>query len=551
MFRRIFSKDKSLGQHRAQLGREFNVGDVVEQRYEIEKTRRGFMGIVYIAYDRQRRRQVVLKTFQNKFLWDEEAIARFNAEAELWMRLGGHPNIVRAYDLRTFLGKPHVIAEYVHGGPLRALVGHLSIQEALDYGIQICLGMSHAVEQVGLLHRDLKPDNIMVTLDGQAKVTDFGLARVLPTSHWHDRGRGHRLPVPRMRAAISGDLLGGTLPYMAPELLDESPLVGTWTDIYAFGVMLYEFFTGKLPFDSMRDESLMRMHRSELPRDPRALKPDLHPGVTHIVMRCLAKRTSERYQSFGEVEEDLQLLRTHLFGSRYSVVWPDQDSPERDRLTERGLAHIDMGEYSEALSCFRQATAIDPARADGWLNLARARLRLWQYNEALQAAEEGLRRAVRRDEFAQLYSVRGEIYSGMMALPKAMEALDQGLSYTPNAPYLWRAKGQLIQKMGLPREAQECFEKALEYDRLDSLAWQLLGDALRQQERFKKAYDAYAEALKLDPRSAVSWARYGLCQIQLGRPKEALRSFDAALKLDPDLEEATTGLRKARERMKN
>src|SRR5215212_8995666 len=115
MFRRLFGKFGSRRQRSAQLGREFSVGDVIEQRYEIEKTRRGFMGIVYIAYDRQRRRQVVLKTFQNKFLWDEDAIARFSAEAELWMRLGSHPNIVRAYDLRTFMGKPHVIAEYVHG----------------------------------------------------------------------------------------------------------------------------------------------------------------------------------------------------------------------------------------------------------------------------------------------------------------------------------------------------------------------------------------------------------------------------------------------------
>jgi len=263
-----------------------------------------------------------------------------------------------------------------------------------------------------------------------------------------------------------------------------------------------------------------------------------------------AKRQAERYQSFAEAEHDLQMLRSHLFGAQYTANWPDQDRAERDRQTDQGLAHLDAEEYSEALGCFRQAVALDPGRAESWLNLARARLKLWQYSEALQAADDGLRRAVRRDEYGQLYNVRGEIYSAMMALPKAMESFDQGLSYTPRAPYLWRAKGQLIQKMKLPREAQECFEKALEYDRLDSLAWQMLGDALLQQERFKKAHDAYGEALKLDPRSAVSWTRYGLCQVHLGRPKDALRSFDAAIKLDPDLEEAATGLRKARERMK-
>jgi tetratricopeptide (TPR) repeat protein len=334
---------------------------------------------------------------------------------------------------------------------------------------------------------------------------------------------------------------------MAPELLEESPFVGTWTDIYAFGVMLYEFFTGKLPFDSMRDESLIRMHLRVDPPDPRTLKADLHPGVSHIIGRCLAKRSTDRYQSFAEVEADLQMLRKHLFGARYTATWPDQDHAERDRLSEQGLAHLDVGEYSEALGCFRRATALDPSSAEGWLNVARARLKLWQYQEGLQATDEGLRRAVRRDEFGQLYCVRGEIYTAMLLLPKAMESFDQGLSYTPNAPRLWREKGLLIQRMGLPREAQPCFEKALEYDKLDSLAWRLLGDALREQERHKKAYDAYAEALKLDPRAALAWSRYGACQLALARPKDAIRSYDAALKLDPDLDEALAGLRQARQ----
>ena len=103
MLQRLFKKGEKSAKGGARLGREFNVGDMLEQRYEVEQVRRGYMGIVYIAYDRQRRQRVVIKTFQNKFLWDEEAIARFSAEAELWVRLGSHANIVCAYDLRTFL----------------------------------------------------------------------------------------------------------------------------------------------------------------------------------------------------------------------------------------------------------------------------------------------------------------------------------------------------------------------------------------------------------------------------------------------------------------
>lgn len=552
MIRRLFQRNKQTVARGVTLGREFNVGDVIEQRYEIEKTRRGYMGIVYIAYDRQHRQQVVLKTFQNKFLWDEDAIARFSAEAELWMRLGSHPNIVRAYDLRTFMGKPHVIAEYVHGGPLRTLIGHLQLQEAIDYAIQVCWGMQHAVDHAAIMHRDLKPDNIMVTLDGQAKVTDFGLARVLPTvAQWSDRMCAPKQQHARMRATVAADVIGGTLPYMAPELLQESAFVGAWTDIYAFGVMLYEFFTGKLPFDSMRDESLVRMHLRVTPPDLRVLKPDLPPGVMHIINRCLAKRQTDRYQSFAEAADDLQMLRKHVLGALYTATWPEQDNAERDRQTELGLAHLDAGEYSEALGCFRQAVALDTGCSESWLNVARAQLKLWQYQEGLHAADEGLRRAIRREEFGQLYGIRGQIYTAMLLLPKAMESFDQGLSYTPKAPRLWCEKGLLIQRMGLPREAQPCFEKALEYDKLDSLSWRLLGDVLREQERYKKAYDAYAEALKLDPRAAVAWARYGACQLALARPKDAIRSLEAALKLDPDMDEALTGLRAARQALRS
>jgi tetratricopeptide (TPR) repeat protein len=289
------------------------------------------------------------------------------------------------------------------------------------------------------------------------------------------------------------------------------------------------------------------MHFHVAPRDPRELKPDLHKGAAHIVLRCLAKRPAERYQSFREVEEDLQLLRKHLFAERFAVVWPVDDDAERDRWTERGLAHMDMGEYSEALTCFRQALALDDSRAEGWLNMARARLKLWQYNETLRAIDEGLKHALDRNDFGQLLTIRGETYAAMMMPDKAMVAYDQGLSYTPNAPRLWREKGVLLQRQGLLREAQQCIAKAIAFDAFDSLAWRLLGDLQRDQDRLKKAHQAYAEALKLDPRSAVTWARYGACQLQLGRPRDALRSYEMALRLDADLDEAIAGARQARQ----
>jgi tetratricopeptide (TPR) repeat protein len=546
MLRRLFHRRSTSD---APLGREFRVGDVLEQRFEIEQLRLGFMGVVYIAYDRQRRGRVVLKTFQNKFLWDDEAIDLFRAEAELWMRLGSHPNIVRAYDLRTFLGKPHVVAEYVHGGSLRALVGHLSLQEALDYAIQICWGMTYAVEQVAMMHCDLKPDNIMVTLDGQIKVTDFGLARVLPIWQWSEQMRTRRMPA-KLRTTMN-KALGGTLPYMAPEMLERVAAPGTWSDIYAFGVMLFELLTGRLPFDSMRDESLIRMHIEQPPPSPRKLKPHLPEELADVVQHCMAKRPGDRFQSFRDVEQALQSVRAALFGKPLTVVWAADAHPDRDRWTERGMMHMDLGEYSEALTSFRQAVALDQSRPEGWLHLARARLKLWQYNEALHAIDEGLARAASRHDFGQLYLLRGETLAAMLRSREAAEAFDKGLSYTPNAPALWREKGALLLRMNQPREALSSLRKALHFDALDAHAWQLSGDAHRALQNVKQAHRAYGEALKLNPRSAEGWARYGHCQLDLGRAKEALRSFEAALKLDENLYEAAEGARKARQLLRN
>jgi tetratricopeptide (TPR) repeat protein len=310
--------------------------------------------------------------------------------------------------------------------------------------------------------------------------------------------------------------------------------------------MLYEFFTGKLPFDSMRDESLVRMHLKVEPPDPRKFKPQLDDEIAQIVLGCLEKRPFERYQTFREVEADLQALRVRLFQKSYTMVWPTGDNAERERLTERGLAHMELGEYSEALSAFRQALMLDKNRPDCWLNLARARLKLWQYNEALQAAEEGLQRAVSRNEFGELYGVCGETYAAMLMPEQAMESYDKGLSYTPSAPSLWRRRGVLLHRMGMLRDARQCLERALSFDKLDSLSWRLLGDVLYEEERHKKAHKAYTEALKLDPRSAIAWAHYGSCQLKMTNAKSALRSFEMALKLDPDLEEAHEGLRAAR-----
>jgi serine/threonine protein kinase len=544
MLKRWFQRRRRLSD--AQLGREYRVDDVIEQRYEVQQVRRGYMGIVYIAYDRQRRRRVVLKTYQTKYLWDEAAIQRFNAEAELWIRLGSHPNIVCAYDIHTYMGRPHVVAEYVHGGPLRALVGRLQIEEVIDYGIQICRGMQHAVDQLNLVHRDLKPDNIMISFDKRARVTDFGLSKALrPWKISFDAEPVEQQSRVSIRAAFSTSGLGGTLPYMAPELFNGAA-ASVWSDIYAFGVTLYELFTGRLPFDAQRDDALIRLICKAPPPDPRLLAPNTPPDAAAIVVRCLAKRPAERFQSFAELEAALQRVREALTGSPFADESPFDDRDEAERWKERGLAHMNMGEYKEAIRCFKRVVELDQDQPDGWNLIARCSLKLWLYREALQTVEEGLRRAVSRTEYAHLYSARGDIFAAMQKPVEALMAYDKALSYMPSAPALWRSKGMLLQRLEEIAGAQECLEKAIHLDPSDAVARRQLGNLLCCRGRHKAAVDSYAEALKLAPRSVDGWVQYGSCLLHLARMEEAQHAFEKALQIDPENSDALAGLQRVK-----
>jgi eukaryotic-like serine/threonine-protein kinase len=334
------------------------VGDWIAGRYEVFAVHPGGMGVVYVAIDRlgtPGRSVVAIKTLRDEWLLDPEWKARFAAEGELWVGLGSHPNIVHAYSVEEFDGKPHILLELVTGGDLRKRIGtpELDVATALHLGVQFCLGMEHATRQGLRCHRDVKPGNLMIDEDGNLKITDFGLAvirdelhassprsadgsiplaDVTPTGLIDFADPLDRPPAPvekppdpeshlettahaptahhdeNLRITQTGSLLG-TLPYMAPEQFRDSKAVDVRADIYAFGVVLFQMLTGELPFHGRTIARLDRAHTNYAPPSVVHAIPRKHAkeaeAIDEIVQTCLKKDPSERYQTMEDLRRSL------------------------------------------------------------------------------------------------------------------------------------------------------------------------------------------------------------------------------------------------------
>jgi eukaryotic-like serine/threonine-protein kinase len=267
--------------------------------YRIEaKLGEGGMGVVYRARDLELERTVALKLIEACSAADETARARLLREARSASALN-HPNICTIYEVGEAGGEAYIAIEYVEGRPLSVLVpaGGLPVEKVLRYGIQIADALAHAHDR-GVIHRDLKSSNVVVTADGRAKILDFGLAK--------------RFEAPQLDAATRSQVsltqtgaIVGTLGYMAPEILKGRPATPQ-SDVWALGVMMFEMVSGRLPFKGQTGFELS----SAILREPPSPFPTTFPsGLKAIIQRSLAKEPGERYQRAGELRAALEAIQ--------------------------------------------------------------------------------------------------------------------------------------------------------------------------------------------------------------------------------------------------
>lgn len=263
----------------------FVEGSMLGGRYKLEKKLgEGGMASVFRAHDLELDERVAIKVF-TQTIEDENMIARFKQELTLSRKLS-HPNIIRLYDIGTFLGYRFISMELLEGNDLNHYMGKpMELRQGLNWMIQACRGLE-AAHQRGVVHRDIKPHNIFVCNDGSIKVMDFGIAK--------------RQESPGMTV---GNMIAGTPDYMSPEQISGFSSVTHSTDIYAIGITAYQMFTGKLPFEHPELLPLLMKHLNEQPTAPRAIVPAIPESLEVVILKLIEKKAANRYQSCAEAAQ--------------------------------------------------------------------------------------------------------------------------------------------------------------------------------------------------------------------------------------------------------
>ena len=276
--------------------RELTTGSTFAGRYQvIEELGHGGMGRVYKVFDTHIKEKIALKLLRPEMALDVDTVERFSNELKLARRIS-HRNVCRMFDLGKAEGTTFITMEFVPGEDLKKFIrksGQLGAGRAVSIAKQICEGLAEA-HHLGVVHRDLKPQNIMVDEDGNARIMDFGIARSL-----------------RGKSITGAGVMIGTPEYMSPEQV-EGKDADQRSDNYSLGIIIYEMLTGRAPFEGDTPFTIGVKHKSEIPRDPRELNAQIPQDLDRLVLKCLEKDKAARYESARALDADLAGIEVGL-----------------------------------------------------------------------------------------------------------------------------------------------------------------------------------------------------------------------------------------------
>jgi tetratricopeptide (TPR) repeat protein len=500
-------------------------GYKILNRWEILDIKKGGMGVVYIAYDHEWEKIFAIKTFQDKFLWDDEIIQRFMAEAEMWTKLEIHSNIVSAEFVKKIEGKPLLFLEYIDSGNLDQFIGKFSFEESLDFAIQFCTGMEYAFQKMGVIHRDIKPGNVMLEKNprfrfGYAfKITDFGLVKALDN-----------------KFLVESAKFIGTPLFMPPE---QHPMwiqekfffkgqITTRSDIYSFGVTLYLLLTGKMPFDDISDIF------TKYPERPKHLNPKIPESLDVLIMKCLEKNPDNRYTGFTDLKKNLGKIYNDHTGESYEISGK-KESLNAAYWNSKGVSFEELKKPHDAIRCYDKALEMDSGCAEAWTNRGNALETLGNIEEALVCYRKALVINPRSDE---ILTNIGFVLDGLGKYQEAIECIEKALEINPRNELVWNNKGNVLKNLGKYQDAIGCYNQALEINPRYENAWLGIGIALYNLGKLQEAIVCYDKALNINPRYFEAWNNKGGIFSVLGKLQDAIECYQKAIEINPDFEGA-------------
>jgi tetratricopeptide (TPR) repeat protein len=512
----------------------WHVGDRIRNRWEVHHIQPGSLGPVYIVYDHETQLPYAVKTLQETCMARHAAVAdRFVQAAHTWINLEAHAHTVQAHFVEMIDGQPLLFLEYVSGGDLRDWLGiprlTQDVPQIVRLAMQCCDSMTHALAQGVQVHRDIKPSNCLITPDGALKLTDVSLAPVFDGLETEPDGAA-ALSVQHFQVG-PGRLgtVAGTCTHMAPELFDDPRQADVRTDIYAFGVLLFQMATGKLPFSGQTWQELAQLHRT-------AALPELTPqsaALRPLLETCLAKDQAQRCVDFHIVREQLDEIYTRLTNT---PALPPAVGPalEAIRWTGTGAALDHLERHQAALTCYDRALALDAGHELAWVHRGTSLEALGRMEDALACCDHALQLNSRSE---QALLAKGMMHGALGQLEEARQYCDRALKINPRSEQAWVNMGTALDALNRRTEALGCYNNALTLNPRNAQAWFNAGVLLGDMGRHEEALGCCERSLSLNPRNEQAWVNRGLTLAELQRPAEALACFDRALALNPRLEQ--------------